>query len=370
MAEVAAMAGRGPAAAPLRSRALRWLRANLFSSWLNGAVSLVLLYLLVKVGIAFVSWAFVNAVWSVPGQNTQACRDAHGLGACWALIHEKYRFILFATYPYEEQWREAAAILIVVALYVVSSFRRFWGAWLLVLWLAGIAAGGVLLWGGVFGLPLVRTAQWGGLIITLILATFGIAFAFPLGIVLALGRRSQLPAVKAVCVTYIELIRGVPLVSMLFMASVMLPLFLPNGVSINQLLRAQVAVVMFLAAYLAEVVRGGLQAIPKGQYEAADALGLNYPLKTVLIILPQALRIVIPPLVNLFIATFKDTALVSIIGIFDLLNAANKSTVDPAWQGYSIEAYIFISLIYFAFCFSMSRYSQGIEAEFAKVRRR
>jgi general L-amino acid transport system permease protein len=373
MADVAATAGRrgaGMPGMPGHSRAVRWLRANLFSSWLNAAVSLALLYLLVKVGIALVSWAFVNAVWSVPGQNTQACRDAHGLGACWALIREKYRFILFATYPYEEQWREAAAILIFIGLYGVSSFRRFWRPWLLALWLAGIAASGVLLWGGLFGLPPVRTAQWGGLVITLILATFGIVFAFPLGVVLALGRRSRLPAVKAVCVGYIELIRGVPLVSVLFMASVMLPLFLPNGASINQLLRAQVAVILFLAAYLAEVVRGGLQAIPKGQYEAADALGLKYPQKTVLIVLPQALRIVIPPLVNLFIATFKDTALVSIIGIFDLLNAANKSTVDPAWQGYSIEAYIFISLIYFSFCFSMSRYSQSIEADFARARRR
>jgi general L-amino acid transport system permease protein len=370
MADVAAVAGRRPAGALTQAAVVRWLRANLFSGWLSSAVTLVLFYVLAKAAIALVSWAFVNAVWIVPGQNTEACRAAHGLGACWALIHEKYRFILFGTYPYQEQWREGGACAIFIVLYVISAIRRFWRPWLLGVWLAGLVAIGILLWGGVLGLPPIRTDQWNGLVITLVLATFGIAFAFPLGIVLALGRRSHLPAVKTVCVIYIEMIRGVPLVSLLFMASVMMPLFLPSGVSINQLLRAQIAIVMFLGAYLAEVVRGGLQAIPKGQYEAADALGLNYLQKTTFIILPQALRLVIPPLVNLFIATFKDTSLVSIISVYDLLGAANKSTVDPAWTGYSIEAYVFISLIYFAFCFSMSRYSQHVEAEFATARRR
>jgi len=199
--------------------------------------------------------------------------------------------------------------------------------------------------------------------VTLILATFGLAFGFPLGIVVALGRRSNLPAIRIVCVLYVELIRGVPLVSLLFMASVMFPLFLPEGINIDKLLRAQTAIILFAGAYLAEVVRGGLQALPKGQYEAADALGLSYWRKTGLIVLPQALRLVIPPLVNTFIGFFKDTSLVLIIGIFDLLTAAKTSVVEPAWQGFSLEVYVVVGTIYFVFCFAMSRYSQGLEAE-------
>lgn len=189
------------------------------------------------------------------------------------------------------------------------------------------------MWGGVFGLSYVENARWGGLPLTLILSTFGIAFAFPIGVLLALGRRSKMPAIKALCVVYIELIRGVPLISLLFMSSVMLPLFLPEGFSIDKLLRAQIAIIMFAAAYIAETVRGGLQAIPKGQYEGADSLGLNYWQQMRKIILPQALKIVIPPLVSIFIALFKDTSLVVIIGIFDLTLAAKAALSDAAWRG-------------------------------------
>jgi len=223
----------------------------------------------------------------------------------------------------------------------------------------------------VFGLAYVPQDVWGGLPITLILATFGLAFAFPLSIFVALGRRStQLPAVKVLCVVYVELIRGVPLISLLFMASVMFPLFLPEGVNVDKLLRAQIAFILFAAAYLAEVVRGGLQALPRGQYEAADALGLSYWRKTLLIVLPQALRLVIPPLVNTFIGFFKDTSLVLIIGIFDLLTAGKIALSEPAWQGYATEVYITLAFIYFLFCFSMSRYSRGLEAELNRGRRR
>jgi general L-amino acid transport system permease protein len=219
------------------------------------------------------------------------------------------------------------------------------------------------MWGGVLGLSFVPQERWGGLAVTLILATFGLAFGFPLGVLVALGRRSHLPAIKAICVMYVELIRGVPLVSLLFMASVMLPLFLPDGINIDKLLRAQIAIILFAGAYLAEVVRGGLQALPKGQAEGADALGLSYWQKTGLIVLPQALRLVIPPLVNTFIGFFKDTSLVLIIGIFDLLTAGKTAIIEPAWQGFSLEVYIVVGLIYFAFCFAMSRYSQRLEVE-------
>jgi general L-amino acid transport system permease protein len=349
---------------------LAWLRANLFSSWLSTAVTLVLAYLLLRWTIGFVEWAFVNAIWWVPNNQTEVCRELKGIGACWAVITEKHRFILFGTYPYEEHWRPTLVILIFVGLYAVSGMRRFWRKELALIWIAALTAIGVLMWGGALGLPYVPQERWGGLPITLILATFGLAFAFPLAILVALGRRSNLPAIKTLCVVYVELIRGVPLISLLFMASVMFPLFLPEGMNIDKLLRAQIAIILFAAAYLAEVVRGGLQALPKGQYEAAEALGLSYWQKTGLIILPQALRLVIPPLVNTFIGFFKDTSLVLIIGIFDLLTAGKTAIVEPAWQGFGVEVYVTVGLIYFVFCFAMSKYSQNLEAELNRHRRR
>ncbi|MDP9095662.1 MAG: amino acid ABC transporter permease, partial [Pseudomonadota bacterium] len=230
---------------------------------------------------------------------------------------------------------------------------------------------GALMWGGFAGMSYVQTDSWGGLPITLMLATFGLAFAFPMSVLVALGRRSTgMPAVKYLCVIYVELIRGVPLITLLFMASVMFPLFMPAGLNPDKLLRAQVAVILFAAAYLAEVVRGGLQSLPRGQYEAADALGLSYFHKTAFIILPQALRIVIPPLVNTFIGFFKDTSLVLIIGIFDLLLAGKMVLALPAWQAYSTEMYIVLAAIYFLFCYVMARYSRGIERDLGRSTRR
>ena len=340
-----------------------WVRANLFSSWLSAALTLALAFLIARGLWSFVQWALVDAVWWVPDYQSQACRALHGIGACWAVVTEKYRFILFATYPFDQQWRPALAVAVFVALFFVSALRRFRRKELMFVWLAALTAIGVLMWGGVLGLSYVPQERWGGLPVTLILATFGLALGFPLGILVALGRRSNLPAIKAVCVLYVELIRGVPLVSLLFMASVMFPLFLPEGTNIDKLLRAQTAIILFAGAYLAEVVRGGLQALPRGQAEGADALGLSYWQKTGLIVLPQALRLVIPPLVNTFIGFFKDTSLVLIIGIFDLLTAGKTAIVEPAWQGFSLEVYVFVGLIYFMFCFAMSRYSQRLEAE-------
>jgi len=261
--------------------------------------------------------------------------------------------------------------LIFIGLYIVSAMRRFWRKELALIWAGALTMVGVLMWGGVLGLVPVTNDFWGGLPITLILATFGIAFAFPLAVLVALGRRStQLPAVKTLCVVYVELIRGVPLISVLFMASVMFPLFMPAGVNIDKLLRAQIAVILFAAAYLAEVVRGGLQALPKGQTEAADALGLSYWKKTAFIILPQALRLVIPPLVNTFIGFFKDTSLVLIIGLFDLLTMGKVALSDPPWQSFSTEVYLTLGAIYIAFCFAMSRYSHGLERELGASQRR
>ncbi len=353
-----------------------WARANLFSSWWSTAVTLALGYLILKAGLELAHWGVLNAVWSVPTKadmtpDPTLCLTAHGEGACWAVIAEKYRFILFGRYPYVEQWRPAICIALFIALFVISSRRWAWRQELALLWIAILTAIGILMWGGVFGLVFVEQDIWGGLPITLILATFGLAFAFPLSILVALGRRSTgLPAVRVLCVLYVELIRGVPLISLLFMASVMFPLFLPEGINIDKLLRAQIAIILFAAAYLAEVVRGGLQALPRGQYEAADALGLSYWRKTSLVILPQALRLVIPPLVNTFIGFFKDTSLVLIIGIFDLLTAGKIALSEPAWQAYGTEVYLALAVVYFLFCFAMSRYSRGLEAEFNRDRKR
>ena len=347
----------------LAGRIIGWLRANLFASISSSVISLLLIFVLAKALIGLVLWGFWNAIWTVPGDQTGACRAIRGVGACWAVIPEKLRFILFGTYPFDQQWRPALATLTFIALFYLSSRRSMWGQKLVLVWAGALVLIGVLMWGGIFGLSFVSQDRWGGLPVTLVLATFGLAFGFPLGIVVALGRRSKLPAIRSLCVLYVELIRGVPLISLLFMASVMFPLFMPDGVNIDKLLRAQVAFVLYAGAYLAEVIRGGLQAVPRGQHDAADALGLSYWKKNGLIILPQAISHVIPPLVNTFIAFFKDTSLVLIIGIFDLLTTAKTSIIDPPWQSFSVEVHLFVSLIYFAFCFAMSRYSRQLEAQ-------
>ena len=240
---------------------IAWMRANLFNSIWSSAVTLALAYFLLKFAVGFIDWAFVKSIWTV-GTDAQgkldpsACRDAKGEGACWAVIWDKYRFILFGRYPFAEQWRGAIVIVLFLGLFVVSAMRRFWRKELALIWLVTLAAIGVLMWGGVFGLRYVAQDEWGGLPITLILSTFGLAFAFPIAVLVALGRRStEMPAVKLLCVTYVEVIRGVPLISLLFMASVMFPLFMPAGMNPDKLLRAQVAIILFAAVYLAEVIR-------------------------------------------------------------------------------------------------------------------
>ncbi|MDR3533421.1 MAG: amino acid ABC transporter permease [Rhodopila sp.] len=351
-----------------------WLRANLLGSWWSTAVTLLLGYVIVRVLFSLIEWGLVNAIWTVPYSangiaDTSVCQNVKGVGACWAVLVDKYRLILFGRYPYDEQWRPAIVVLLFIGLFIVSGMRRFWRKELVLIWIATLAAVGVLMWGGVFGLSLVTEDYWGGLPITLILATFGLAFAFPLAVLVALGRRAtKLPAVKMLCVLYVEIIRGVPLISVLFMASVMFPLFMPAGVNVDKLLRAQIAFILFAGAYLAEVVRGGLQALPKGQAEAADALGLSYWKKTAFIILPQALRLVIPPLVNTFIGFFKDTSLVLIIGLFELLTMGKVALSDPPWQSFSTEVYLGLAVIYIAFCFAMSKYSRSLERDLNRSR--
>jgi general L-amino acid transport system permease protein len=335
-----------------------WVRTNLFSGVLNSILTILTLLLLWEVVPPVIRWAFIDSSWFA---SSQACR--HAAGACWSVISSNYRFILFGFYPYEQQWRPLLAMIILFGLLFYSRDRKHWKKPLAYAWLAGLFVMGLLMKGGLFGLRPVETTQWGGLPLTLLLAVFGLTAAYPLGVILALGRRSKMPLIKALCVLYIELIRGVPLISLLFMSSIIFPLFLPEGVTFNKILRAQAAIILFTAAYIAEVVRGGLQAMPRGQYEAAEALGLNYYLTMRLIILPQALKIVIPPSVSILISAFKDTSLVVIIALFDLLRTTQTVLSNPEWMGFSREAYVFVAILYFLGCFSMSNYSRKLEKE-------
>lgn len=336
---------------------LGWMRQNLFSSTFNSILTFLILGLLWYSVPSFFKWAFIDSFW-LPNAN---CRELNS--ACWSIISSNYKIILFGFYPQDILWRPIVSICLLVTLLFISRDRNNWKTPLMYAWIVSLIIMGTLLKGGIFGLVPVEIEKWGGIILTLLLSVFGLTAAYPLGVILALGRQSKMPMIKTFCIFYIEFIRGVPLISLLFMSSVVFPLFLPEGVSINAVLRAQVAIIMFTSAYIAEVVRGGLQGMNKGQYEAADSLGLNYSQTMRLIILPQALKIVIPPSVSILISAFKDTSLVVIIGLYDLLKTTKSVLSDPKWNGFSTEAYIFLAIIYFLCCFFMSNYSRKLEKE-------
>jgi len=335
-----------------------WLRGNLFNSWYNSLLTVLTLLLLWQLVPPFFKWAFIDSIWNSPAE---ACRDIEG--ACWSVIPQNINFILFGFFPDGQQWRPAVAILLLIGLVLYSKNLNHWKKSLGVYWLINLIVMGTLMYGGVFGLQVVETDQWSGLPLTFMLALFGMVAAYPLGVLLALGRRSRMPAIKSLCVVYIEMIRGVPLISLLFMSSIMFPLFLPEGVSIDKVLRAQVAIILFTAAYIAEVVRGGLQAMPRGQFEAAESMGLTYNQTMRLIILPQALKIVIPPSVGILLSAFKDTSLVVIIALYDVLKTTKVTLSNPKWTGFSTEAYIFLAVLYFVCCYAMSSYSRKLERE-------
>ncbi len=341
---------------PTFAEKLRDFTKACFAGPVNSAITIACLTVLYFAVPPFWSWAVANATLFGTAQD---CRAAGG--ACWAFVREKFWFSIFGLYPYEERWRPATMISILVVMVVASTIRRFWGRWLLLGW--AIAAPGMwlLMQGGFLGLSYVQTRQWGGLTITGIIAVYGLALGYPLAVLLALGRRSELPLLRWFCTAVIECVRGVPLISLLFMAAIMLPLFMPQGVTVDRLVRVLVAYTLFTAAYMAEVVRGGLQAMPRGQYEAADAIGLSYWKKMRLVILPQALTITIPSQVNTFIGLFKDTTLVVVIGVFDFFTTLRAALGDPNWLGFPTEAYLFAAGVYFILCFAMSRYSQNLE---------
>jgi general L-amino acid transport system permease protein len=428
MAERLEAVGPGPAltlAPPAGTiGAIGWLRQNLFSSPLNSALTIAVLYLLYLSVPPFVRWALLDADWV--GTSREACRRE---GACWVFIRVWFERLMYGLYPAEHLWRINVGYGLLFAAGVVLFVPRFpWKQWVgvfLLIVYPGVAwylfaggrvtislvnlavlvalaggtvvrfapalrqrawfrtwrrvypagAAGLLAWLGVGGwllgqapvavslhlLPQVETRLWGGLFLTLVVAAVGIVGSLPLGILLALGRRSRMPVIRATCVVFIEVWRGVPLITVLFMASNMFPLFMPEGVNFDKLLRALIGVTIFSGAYMAEVVRGGLQAIPRGQYEAAAALGLGYGRTMLLVVLPQALKIVIPGIVNSFIGLFKDSTLVLIIGLFDFLGMAQLASSNAHWLGFAVEGYVFTGLGFWIFCFGMSRYSQRLE---------
>jgi general L-amino acid transport system permease protein len=353
------------------STVIGWARKNLFASVTDTILTLIaaaaILYFIPRA----LNWLFISAAWT--GVDRTACTTAAqgGIqpdgwsGACWAYVGNRFVQFMFGSYPREELWRPLLVAALFVGLLIPflmpKAPRKGLNALLLVIALPIVAY--VLLLGGWFGLTHVETSLWGGLMVTLILSFIGIVVSFPLGILLALGRRSSMPILRTICIAFIELIRGVPLITVLFMASVLLPLFLTPGNNIDKFLRALVGVSIFASAYMAEVIRGGLQAIPKGQYEGADSLGLNYPQKMTFIILPQAIKLVIPGIVNTFIGMFKDTSLVTIISMYDLLGIVKASFNDAHWTTpvTPISGLIFAGFVFWLFCFGMSRYSRFVE---------
>lgn len=320
-----------------------------------------LLYFLAR----FYRWAITDAVF---GQaSPEACRAAGG--ACWAFLHERYHIILFGSYPADQYWRPTLAVVLVLAILVLSGFRRFWKPSLALAWIAVMAISLVLMGGGAFGLPAVSTSRWGGLPLTVGLSAFGIVLALPLSVFIVLGRRSKAAIVRRFCSLYVEIVRGLPLIAVLFIASTMLPFLLPGGNLIDNILRAQVALILFQAAYLAEAIRSGLDAVPRGQSEAGLSLGLTGGLISRLIVLPQAFRIALPAIINTFIESIKDTTLISIIGLIDVLGGARGAIADGAWLGFYREAYLVVGAAFFAFCFILSIHSRRLEREFASEKR-
>ena len=332
-------------------------RAELFGTPLRLSISLLLGAALAWALWHAADWALLRAVFR---PDADACRAA--LGACWGVVAEKWRPMLFGRYPYAEQWRPAVAVVLLAAVTLASAWPRCWRWWLAPLWGAVLSVFVLLMRGGAFGLPTVSTSQWGGLPLTIALAVVGLALAFPLALVLALGRRSRWPAVRGLTAAYVELVRGVPLISVLFMASYLLPLLWPAGWKPDVLLRVLAGLALFVAAYLAEIIRGGLQAVPRGQTDAAMALGFSRWAVQRDVVLPQALRLVVPALTNNVVGTLKDTSLVTVVGLFELTGALGLALGgDPTWRPFYLEGYLFIALVYWVLCFGLSRYSAWLE---------
>ncbi len=343
-----------------------WARANLFNSPLNVGLTIVMAALIATTLPPLFNWAVITA--DISGDTKASCVSG---GACWSFIRNRLPLFFYGRFPAAEQWRVDLAALLLLAFAIPAMADRVRHQWFFVLALIAIypILAGFLLYGGLFGLPIVETPFWGGLMLNTVLSFLALAGALPLGILLALGRRSRLPVFRYFCVGFIELWRGVPLLTVLFMGMVMLPLFLPHGVNIDNLVRAAVALTLFTSAYMAEVIRGGLQALPNGQEEAAQSLGLGYWPTQILVVMPQALRLVVPNIVNTGIDLFKDTTLVTVVGLFDMLGVVNQSLKDSNWLGMAVEGYSFAAFLFFWCCLAMSIYSRSLERRLSAPQR-
>lgn len=335
------------------------LRKEFFNTPVNAVLTLLMAWIVIKLGIWFINWAFINAVWS--GESREVARQN---GATWAFINAKLRFFMFGFYPKEQIWRIPLTIILLsltMVPYFIKNIKHkvIIIAMQMILWPLIIS---FFLTGG-WGLEKVSTNDWGGLTLTFILSITGLLYSFPLGVLMALGRRSKLPVIRGLCVAYIEFFRGIPLITILFMSSVVVPFFLPNGVAVDKMVRVVIGMSIFQSAYLAEVIRGGLQSIPMGQYEAADALGFKFGLQSYLIILPQVLKMTISNIGGISISFIKDTSLVLIIGMFDLLGIVSPLASDTNWLGMEPEGLIFAGMIYWIICFTISRLTYKMETK-------
>ena len=358
---------------------LGWLRANLFSSGLNTVLTVAGLLVLWRVVPPLLSWAFFNADFS--GATGEECTAA---GACWAWVDQRISQFLYGFYPNDSYWRVNVAVILLIPAVAYVLFDKLpyarYGRWFSIAYVliaVFLLVGGLPIYdeqgeiiGSLFGIRSISTDRFGGFMLNLVAGLSGIVLSLPIGILLALGRRSKLPVIRFASVGFIEVVRGVPLITLLFVAIIILELFLPPGVSLDQLIRVMVMITAFSSAYMAEVIRGGLQAIPGGQYEAAQAMGLSYWKMMRLVILPQALKISIPGIVNTFIGLFKDTTLVITIGLFDILGQARLLQTNPDWIGkVDHETFLLAALFFFVICFSMSRYSINLEKRLDTTRR-
>ena len=345
-----------------------WARENLFSGVFNTVLTLISIALIVAIIPGIIDWAFINAVWVA--SSLQECREINSAGACWAVITERFDQFIYGFYPTELRWRVNLAFILMLVAFGPVLFDQF-PMRAKALWFTAAypIIAYLLLWGGL-GLEPVASDRFGGFLLTLIIGVTGISASLPIGILLALGRQSKLIFIKAICIGFIEFIRGVPLITLLFVASTLLNYFLPPGTTFDIILRVLIMVTLFASAYMAEVIRGGLAALPRGQYEAGDAMGLTYWQSMRLIILPQALKISIPSIVNVFIGLFKDTTLVSVIGLLDPLGIVTPIRADQAWNGIVVELYGFVAIFFFICCFAMSRYSMYLERKLAAGERR
>ena len=346
-------------------RSLDILNKNINSDNLNALLTLFTIFIIIKSIPPMLDWFILDA--NFVGNSKEDCT---GDGACWVFIKVWFNRFMYGLYPDAQQWRINTAFLILFTIVGVSFFvsEKLKKYFILFLVFVFPFVGIKLISGGSFGLEYVESAAWGGLSLTFIISAFAILFCFPIGVILALGRRSSLPAIKYISIGFIELWRGVPLITVLFMSAVMFPMFLPDGTFIDKLIRVLIAITLFEAAYMAEVVRGGLQALPKGQYEAAKSLGMGYWRMNALIILPQALKLVIPGIANTPLALVKDTPLIFVVGLMELAGMIGLAKTNPKWLGMAMEGYVFAGLVFWIICYAMSRYSQNLEKKLSTER--